>query len=439
MTLGTEVRVAEVWAWRPATSVATGILVRLTVAMTLAMSALGMLVPVVPRRLEEIGSGVQALGLMIGVAAFAQFLAAPVMGALGDRVGRRPLLLVAFGTYVAVAAVFAAASALGPFLAIRGVEGALTAGLFPAASAMISDLLPKESRARWVGIVGASYSIGFVVGPLIGGAIYDASGSSTTFAVTAGLAALSVLVALSIPETLRAPVVPRRDRSGGRRRFSLPSGTVRVLLAIDFLVMFAFGFISPQLVFFAFDEAGLSTTQLGIVIASSSLAMAVGQTAFGGLSDRTGRKPVVVIGLFAYAATFPLYVPFHTAVSIPIIAAVAGLAFGILAPAFTAFYLDTAAESERTKVLGIRTSVMSAGAFLGPLTLALVRQWSTPEFAFVITGIALLIPAVVALVFLPAPGAGGDDAGERAQVAGATLIGVIAHVQTTRGQQPSAN
>lgn len=169
--------------------------------MTAAMTALGVLVPVVPRRLEEIGAGVQALGLMLGVAAFTQFVAAPAMGALGDRIGRRPVLLISLTAYVAVAVVFLVASSVLSYITVRGLEGALTAGLFPAAAAVASDVLPTARRARWVGIVTASYAIGFVIGPLAGGAAYDGGGSTAAFGLAAGLAVTGLLVALAVPET----------------------------------------------------------------------------------------------------------------------------------------------------------------------------------------------------------------------------------------------
>lgn len=280
----------------------------------------------------------------------------------------------------------------------------------------------------------ASYAIGFVIGPLAGGAAYDGGGSTAAFGLAAGLAVTGLLVALAVPETqLRSTV---RRRTTGGRRWSLPSRPVRVLLSIDFLVMFAFGFIAPQLVFFAFDVAGLTTTQYGLVVAASSLAMATGQTLLGGLSDRLGRKPVVVVGLFVYAVTFPLYVPFHTPLAIVAIAATAGFAFGILAPAFTAFYLDAADDAQRSTILGVRTSVMSAGAFLGPLVLVVVRAWASAEVVFVATGIGLLAPAVIAAVSLRSPTEAPGDGGVRAQIAGATLLGVIAQANTsrTRGQ-----
>lgn len=145
MTLGTEVAVVEAWTALPSDRTARGILVRLTLAMTAAMTALGVLVPVVPRRLEEIGAGVQALGLMLGVAAFTQFVAAPAMGALGDRIGRRPVLLISLTAYVAVAVVFLVASSVLSYITVRGLEGALTAGLFPAAAAVASDVLPRPA------------------------------------------------------------------------------------------------------------------------------------------------------------------------------------------------------------------------------------------------------------------------------------------------------
>lgn len=202
----------------------------------------------------------------------------------------------------------------------------------------------------------------------------------------------------TIPETCRPATAHRRTRRSAAR---LPSPTLRVLLAIDFLVLFAFRFIAPQLVFFAYDQAGLTTTKYGLVVALSALAMAAGQTALGGLSDRLGRRTVIVGALAAYTVTLALHVPFHTPTASHADRRGGRPRVRVLAPALTTAYLETADDAERSSVLGIRNAVMSAGAFAGPLLLAVVRAGVSPETVFVATGLGLLAPAVVALLALP--------------------------------------
>ena len=125
----------------------------LAASVALMMTGFGIIMPVFARRLGEFGSGVEALGLMTMSFALAQFVAAPIMGTLADRVGRRPLILLGLTAFAAANVGFLLASSIEVFIAVRVVEGALTAGLFPAAMGVVADTVPENQRARWVGIV----------------------------------------------------------------------------------------------------------------------------------------------------------------------------------------------------------------------------------------------------------------------------------------------
>jgi MFS family permease len=149
------------------------IIMLLAASVALMMTGFGIIMPVFARRLGEFGSGVEALGLMTMSFALAQFVAAPFMGALADRIGRRPLILVGLAAFAVANIGFLFARSTEAFFAIRAFEGALTAGLFPAAMGVVGDVAPENRRARWVGIVMGSYGAGFIFGPVIGGVLYE--------------------------------------------------------------------------------------------------------------------------------------------------------------------------------------------------------------------------------------------------------------------------
>ena len=128
----------------------------LAASVALMMTGFGIIMPVFARRLGEFGSGVEALGLMTMSFALAQFVAAPTMGTFADGIGRRPLILLGLAAFAAANIGFLLASSIEAFIAVRVVEGALTAGLFPAAMGVVADTVPENQRARWVGIVMGS-------------------------------------------------------------------------------------------------------------------------------------------------------------------------------------------------------------------------------------------------------------------------------------------
>src|SRR6266542_2734063 len=142
----------------------------LTGSLALLMTGYGVVFPVFARRLAELGSGVEALGLMSMAFAIGQFVAAPFMGALADRIGRRPLILVALASVIAANIAYLLADSVGMFMATRFAVGALSAGLLPAAMAVVGDIVPSDQRARWSGTLMGGYGVGFIFGPTLGGA-----------------------------------------------------------------------------------------------------------------------------------------------------------------------------------------------------------------------------------------------------------------------------
>jgi MFS transporter, DHA1 family, multidrug resistance protein len=160
----------------------------LSASIALMMSGYGIVLPVFAKRLGELGSGVAALGLMSMGFAFSQFLLSPFLGSAADRIGRKPLILVALAGEVVANTAFLLASSTGWYLAIRLFQGAIEAGLLPAVLGVVADIVPESGRARWTGIVMGSYGAGFIFGPTLGGVLFDRWGFAAPFGVSAVLA-----------------------------------------------------------------------------------------------------------------------------------------------------------------------------------------------------------------------------------------------------------
>ena len=135
------------------------VMIVLSVCMALQMTSFVMILPLFARRFSEFGAGVEALGASAMAYALTSTLAAPFMGALADRFGRRPLVLVSLAVYILAFAGYLFASSAPAFILLRGLAGAFTAGLIPAVTGIVADLAPTERRAQWIGIVnGGSLS-----------------------------------------------------------------------------------------------------------------------------------------------------------------------------------------------------------------------------------------------------------------------------------------
>ncbi len=146
--LGTVVLASQVNTPGLSEARARNIILLLAASVVIVTIGFGIVMPVFARRLGELGSGVEALGLMTMSFALAAFLAAPLMGSLADRIGRRPLILGGLAAYVVVNLGFLFAPSPEIFMVIRAVEGALTAGLMPASMGVVADIIPESKRSR---------------------------------------------------------------------------------------------------------------------------------------------------------------------------------------------------------------------------------------------------------------------------------------------------
>jgi MFS family permease len=381
------------------------VLIILSVCMALQMTSFVMILPLFSRRLTDFGAGVEALGLSSMMFALTSTVAAPFMGALADRFGRRPLVLISLAVYVLVFSGYLFVSSALMFIVLRGFAGAFTAGLIPAVMGMVADLAPSERRAQWIGIVNGGASAGWIVGPVLGGLLYDRWG----FAVPACLSIMMALAAFTlalgaIPETLRhleqrkcGLRLDYRNSSVSAIRQSLPQSlsVFAILLSICFAVLFAWAFIEPQFMFYTYDTLGWSASMLGWVMSTFGVAMMLGEFSLSRLSDRLGRRPVIVLGLVLFSAQFLGLALFHNYVLIAVAFVIAGLGNALFDPALSASILDIAPPEHRARSLGIKSTVGSLGSILGPALVVAVGPFVQAQGIFLIaTGIVLLIALI---------------------------------------------
>jgi DHA1 family tetracycline resistance protein-like MFS transporter len=422
------------------------VILLLAASVGLMMTGFGIIMPIFARRLGEFGSGVEALGLMTMSFALAQLVAAPFMGSLADRYGRRPLVLLALAAFAAANIAFLFASSTIAFIVIRTLEGALTAGLFPAAMGVVSDVVPEKQRAQWVGVVMGSYGAGLIFGPVLGGVLYDGLGYAAPFIASAVMAVTAFVAAvIMMPET-RTPEVRWREELRTRRAsvtapatetslwasLPRPLHVLGTLLILDFIGVFAFAFVQPQMVFYFYEELDWTTIQFGVVVGAYGLAMVFGQMVLGRSSDRFGRKPIIVLGILL---TTTLYAGLVLVTRYPLmllVAAVAGLGAALISPALSSYYLDITDERYTSRILGVKESSAALGGVLGPLLLVGVSAAVMAQGVFIIAG--------AAIVALPAPGQVSEQtrdvawevSDKRAMAAQSALQGIVMRSTASR-------
>ena len=399
----------------------SGILVALASCMALQMTGFVMLLPLFARRFESFGAGVEALGASAMAYALTSTVAAPFIGSFADRLGRRPIILLSLAAYVVAFSGYLFAASAWLLILLRGLAGVFTAGLIPAITSMVGDLAPEDRRGQWIGIVNGGASAGWIVGPLLGGFLFDRFGYVVPFAASVGMALGALLVALFwIPETRVAAALP--GHLPAPWKFGWQSLAARpafmLLLVIIFGVLFAWAFIEPQFMFYAYDDLAWTSSQLGLVMSTYGLAFMFGEFFLGSLSDRLGRKPVLVLGLALFSAQFIGLVVVRDATWIGVSFLIAGLGNALYDPALSAIVLDITPPENTAGMMGLKSTAGSLGNLLGPALVVLVTPFVSAQVVFLMAAglVAVLVIASGLILRIP-PEIGAPGPTSRAMVA----------------------
>lgn len=280
----------------------------LIVLTMLTTAGMTVVLPVLPFVVLKYVSNESDLAVWVGVLeavnGLCAFLAAPFLGRLSDRFGRRPVIVVAaFGAALGMT-LFGVGGALWVLLLARVIQGA-TAGDLPALFAYLADITPPEKRAQRFGILGALSGIGTMVGPAVGGLLAAVSVGLPVF-VTAGVSfAIAILALFLLPESLRpeqrVTSIALRDLhplAVFRDAFRRPE--LRGLMIGFGLLALPFGFFVNNFSVLAFDAIQWGPTAIGLLIATVGIIDIVVQgVLLGILLPRLGERGVIVSGIAA--------------------------------------------------------------------------------------------------------------------------------------------
>ena len=197
------------------------------------------------------------------------------------------------------------------------------------------------------------------------------------------------------------------------------------------------------MIFYFYDVLNWSTTQFGVLVGVYGLFSVVGQIGLGQLSDKWGRKPLIIAGLIPNMLFFAGLAVLTDYYLMMIGAALAGIGNALIAPAANAFYLDIAAEEYRSRVIGVKGSFLSLGGVLGPLAVAAVAGVIPPQQAFWISSGLVMIALILGLIFLQEPqhakvkslGAYEQVSNQRSLAAQASLRNIVVTASATRAER----
>jgi len=352
----------------------------------------GIVLPLLPTYAAVFHVSPAAIGFLVTSFSLLQLVAVPVWGAISDRFGRRPVLIVGLVGSAASYVLFAVAGSYWALLVSRIVAGAMGATI-GVAQAYIADITTPERRAHAMGVLGAAFAMGFILGPALGGVLATHSYSSAGV-VAAALCAANALAAFAwLPET------PRHETT--RRQGRLPLTALLSPLAASFLLTAAFAVIHVTLPLFGRDLWHDSTRQMGMLFAYMGIISAVVQGGVvGRLAPRVGEYRLAAGGGLLLAVGLAL-VPAATT-RLALYAALGALSAGsaLATPSVYAAVSRRAAASQQGAALGITQTASTLGRIVGPTIAGFLIGASGLRAPFW-AGAVLGVLGMVAALFLP--------------------------------------
>ncbi|WP_407539871.1 TCR/Tet family MFS transporter [Deinococcus radiomollis] len=390
-------------------------LVFILITLLIDVMGLGLIIPVFPNLLKQLAgsevSGAQMLGLFTAIYAVMQFIFAPILGALSDRYGRRPVLLLSLlGVGLDYLFMYFAPT-LGWLLLGRIIAG-VTGASSTVANAYVADVTKAEDRARNYGLLGATFGVGFILGPALGGLLGNLD-LRLPFAFAAGLSLLNAAYGFFVlPESVTPdkrgvklgrevfnPLAPLNDLA----RYPL----VRNLAGSFVLLGLAQQVIFSTWVLFTERTLGWNPAQNGIALAAVGVLSAITQAGLVGPAMRLlGERGAIFTGLLLGTVQ---YVLLGAARSGAVLygSIVFGSLSGISGPAIQGLISRTVDDREQGRIQGALTSLNSLVGIFGPLAATWVFAYfnggsaqSVPGAAFYMAALFSLAGAVLAGVVL---------------------------------------
>ncbi len=367
----------------------------------------GMVIPFLSFYAREYGASGVVVGAVVGIYSIMQFFFAPVWGRLSDRIGRRPVILISLTASCIGYLLFGFARSLPVLFASRIIAGAGGANV-GTAQAYISDVTTPAERARGMGLIGAAFGMGFILGPPLSGFL-SAIGTSRGWhgntlpgLVAAGLSFTALSIAFAIlaeskPPNLtpRSALPPQFDTRIWRDMMHY--GLLVTAMSALFLTLLAVSGMETSVTLHARDRFNFRQIDLAYFFLFMGVIVAVIQGGLiGRLAKKIGEKALVLIGAVAFTIGFAMVPSIWRVPLLYVVAFFFAIGQGLTYPSLTSLISKAAPDEERGSMLGLATSIGSLARFLGPIISGFFYDLGGAAGAFYAAAILTLISFLIA-------------------------------------------
>ena len=326
----------------------------------------GIIIPLLPFYAETFGASPVVIGLLFAAFSVAQLVAAPALGALSDRFGRRPVLIFSLVGTVVSFAMLAMAQSLAMLFAARVIDG-LSGGNITIARAYIADVTAPDERAKAFGFLGAAFGLGFIVGPGLAGLFAHISYTAPIWAAAAVTMLAAAMAWVWLPETIH-----RASAAGDSPWRTVPEvfsrSALRPLLIADFIYWCSFAVCTTTFAMFASRRFGFDVVHTGYVLAAfGALGVVVQAGLVSIVVTAVGVLRTLLLGLLIAAGGWSLValsdsIPMFLMSLIP-----AGVGVGLCNATIVTLVSHSGSKDEQGTVQGAAGALESLGRAIGPV------------------------------------------------------------------------
>ncbi len=339
--------------------------------MLMVTVGFGIVIPIIPFVITDLGGSGRDLGLMVATWAAAQFLFSPMWGDLSDRIGRKPVILIGIAGTVVTQAMYGLSTQLWMFFVARFLAGAIGSAAWPTAMAYMADSSSEQERGGAMGLVSAAMYGGMMVGPGMAGWLATYSLSLPFFVAAALTAVVLVFAVLVLPESL--PAAQRSAKPGRSRRplvsemVSALRGPMGQLFLLSFMLTFGMSHFWSVFSMYAMRRFTYTPGQVGTVMMVMGLGSAIMQSiVVGRLARRWGEPSVARAALLYSAFGYAAMLAARQFSSVILVTALFVMGSSLIMPMISSMISKRAGQSQGT-ALGLNNSFMSLGQVIGPI------------------------------------------------------------------------
>jgi len=375
---------------------------RLILFLTVFIDLLGfgIVIPFLPLFAERMGVGAAGVGMVLAIYSAAQLICAPILGRISDRVGRRPVIMLGLLGSAIGYLIYGFATSFFWLLVSRAVHGAC-AGTVSTAQAYMADTTDESERAHGMGLIGAAFGLGFVLGPAVGG-LLGRSGLRIPVLFASALCLGNFLfAAVALPESHRGDRGPRLGLAQiAEPWFNITQnlhGPLLRLFSLAFVFTFVFAALETTFALVAAKVYGFGAAGIGGLLGFAGLVQAIAQGyLLGKIVKRTGEAWLIMAGAIAMAVGLAPLGSMSSPSLLLLLLTLVAVGYGFGSPSVASLISKTATRKLQGEVLGVNQSALSLARIFGPIAAGMLYDSLGASAPYL--GGAIVMLAALALI-----------------------------------------